>query len=75
MIGDLTTITTTTIDRITEFIGNLMESLAVMIVTACIVPLLVFAFLVWIFKTVFASNVLTLDEASIENIIKKISAK
>ena len=75
MIGDLTTITTTTIDKITSFISDLMESLAVMIVTACIVPLLVFAILVWIFKTVFATNVLTIDEASIDNIIKKLSAK
>ena len=75
MIGDLTTITTTTIDKITSFISDLMESLAVMIVTACIVPLLVFAILVWIFKTVFAANVLTIDEASIDNIIKKLSAK
>lgn len=74
-IGDITTITTTTIDKITNFISSLMESLAVMIVTACIVPILVFVILAWIMKTVFSSNVLTIDAASLDEMVKKLSSK
>jgi hypothetical protein len=53
IIGDITTITTNTIDKVTTFISDLTESLAVMIVTACIVPVLVFVLLVWIMKVMF----------------------
>lgn len=56
IIGEITTITTNTIDKVTNFISDLTESLAVMIVTACIVPVLVFVFLVWIMKVMFASG-------------------
>lgn len=54
LISEITTLTTNTIDEITDFIDNLMESLAVMIVTACLIPLLVFAFLIWLLKVIFA---------------------
>ncbi|WP_022768355.1 hypothetical protein [Butyrivibrio sp. NC2007] len=53
IIGEITTITTNTIDKVTNFISDLTESLAVMIVTACIVPVLVFVLLVWIMKIMF----------------------
>ena len=53
IIGEITTITTNTIDKVTDFISDLTESLAVMIVTACIVPVLVFVLLVWIMKVMF----------------------
>ena len=53
IIGEITTITTNTIDKVTNFISDLTESLAVMIVTACIVPVLVFVLLVWIMKVMF----------------------
>ena len=56
IIGEITTITTNTIDKVTNFISDLTESLAVMIVTACIVPVLVFVLLVWIMKVMFASG-------------------
>ena len=56
IIGEITTITTNTIDKVTNFISDLMESLAVMIVTACVVPVLVFVFLVWIMKVMFSSG-------------------
>ena len=56
IIGEITTITSNTIDKVTEFISSLMESLAVMIVTACVVPVLVFVFLVWIMKVMFFSG-------------------
>ena len=56
IIGEITTITSNTIDKVTSFISNLMESLAVMIVTACIVPALVFVFLVWMMKVMFSTG-------------------
>ena len=65
-------LTNETINKITTFLSSLLESLAVMIVTACIIPILVFVFLVWLVKTIFNSNVLTLDSSAIESVIKKI---
>ena len=56
IIGEITTITSNTIDKVTEFISSLTESLAVMIVTACVVPVLVFVFIVWIMKVMFSSG-------------------
>ena len=56
IIGEITTITSNTIDKVTNFISDLMESLAVMIVTACIVPAIVFVFLVWMMKVMFSTG-------------------
>ena len=42
-----------TIDSISSFLGDMLESLAVMIVTSCVIPILVFVFLAWIIKIVF----------------------
>lgn len=53
--NEFTTITTDTVDRVTAFIESLMESLAVMIVASCIVPILVFVLLVWMVKTIFGN--------------------
>ncbi len=53
ILTDFTSITNDTIDKIAAFLGNLLESLAVMIVTACIIPILVFVFLAWLTKIVF----------------------
>ena len=66
--NEFTTITSETIDKITDFIDNLMESLAVMIVTSCVIPLLVFVFLIWLVRTIFSSNVLTLDPAAMDEL-------
>ena len=70
IFSEFTTVTNSTIDKITSFITGLLESLAVMIVTSCIVPALVFVILVWIVKTIFAANVLSLDPKSIDAIFK-----
>lgn len=70
VLGELSTLTGTTIDRITRFISELMESLAVMLVTSCIIPILVFVLLVWLSKTIFNSNVLTLETGALEKIFK-----
>ena len=53
--NEFTTITTETVDRVTNFVGSLMESLAVMIVASCLVPILVFVLLVWMVKTIFGN--------------------
>lgn len=53
IFSEFTSITNSTIDRISAFLGNLLESLAVMIVTACIIPILVFVLLAWLIKVVF----------------------
>ncbi len=42
-----------TIDSISSFLGDMLESLAVMIVTSCVIPILVFVFLAWIIKIIF----------------------
>ena len=75
IIGEITTITTSTIDKVSQFITDLMESLAVMIVTACVVPVLVFVFLVWMVKTLFANNALSIDSDSIEKLVKRLGKK
>jgi uncharacterized membrane protein len=71
LLNELTTITTNTVDKITSFLDNLLEALAVMIVTSCIIPLLVFAFLVWLVKVIFSANVLVMDSSVIEAIAAK----
>ena len=70
--NEFTTITTETVDKVTAFLSSLLESLAVMIVTSCIIPILVFVFLVWLVKTIFAANVLTLDTSAINAIADKL---
>lgn len=72
LLGDLTSITTGTVDKITSFLDNMLESLAVMIVTACLIPLLVFAFLVWLVKVIFSANILVMDTAALDAIAKKL---
>ena len=71
-LNEFTTITKSTVDRLTSFLESLLESLAVMIVTACIIPLLVFVVLVWLMKTIFASNVLTLDTGAMNALIDRL---
>ncbi len=71
-INEVTTITTDTIDKVTAFLSGLLESLAVMIVTACIIPVLVFVFLVWLVKTIFATNSLTLDTGSLDSLRRSV---
>ncbi len=53
--NEFTTITTETVNRVTNFVGSLMESLAVMIVASCLVPILVFVLLIWMVKTIFGN--------------------
>ena len=69
--SELTTIKNETIEKITKFLSSLLETLAVMIVTSCIIPLLVFVFLIWLVKTLFSSNVLTLDSSVLDRISEK----
>lgn len=64
--NEITSLTTKTVDKVTSFIDNLLESLAVMIVTSCVIPLLVFFFLIWLVKTIFSANILTLDPSAVD---------
>jgi hypothetical protein len=66
LLGQITSIAGDTLNKVTAFLSGLIEALAVMIVTACVIPVLVFVFLVWLVKTIFAANVLSLDSASLE---------
>lgn len=68
LFDKITSIASDTMDKVTRFLSSLLESLAVMLVTSCIIPILVFVFLVWLVKTVFASNVLTFDAGAIESL-------
>lgn len=71
-LSEFTSITSETIDRVTSFIDNLLESLAVMIVTSCVIPILVFVFLIWLVKTIISENILTLDSSALDAISEKL---
>ncbi len=68
LFDKITSIAGETKDKVTDFLSSLLESLAVMLVTSCIIPILVFVFLIWLTKTVFASNVLTFYAGAIETL-------
>ena len=71
-LNEVTTIKSSTVKKITSFLESLMESLAVMIVTACVIPILVFVILVWLVRTIFSSNVLTIDTGTVTAMIEKM---
>lgn len=72
-LNEITSLTSKTVDSITSFIDNLLESLAVMIVTSCVIPILVFLFLIWLVKTIFsANNILTLDPSALDALADKL---
>ena len=50
----------------------MLESLAVMIVTACVIPLLVFAFLIWLVRVIFSANVLVMDAKTLDAIANRL---
>lgn len=75
ILSEISSITSGTIDKITSFMDNLLESLAVMIVTACVIPILVFVFLVWLVKTIFSANILVLDPSSMDDLAKRLRRK
>ena len=72
LFDEFTSITTETIDNVTDFLDNLLESLAVMIVTSCVIPLLVFFFLVWLVRVIFSANILVLDTSSLDALAGKL---
>ncbi len=68
----VTEVTTELKDKATDYLSDMLESLAVMIVTACIIPILVFVFLIWLVKTIFGSNTLKLDPDALEDFTEKL---
>lgn len=55
-IEDITNGISDTVTQAKEILNNLIEALAVMIVTSCIIPILVFIFFGWIVKLIFNIN-------------------
>ena len=45
------------IDKLTTQLNNMIDAIAVMIVTTCVIPLLVIFFLIWIVKMLFSVNI------------------
>ena len=45
------------IDKLTTQLNNMIDAIAVMIVTTCVIPLLVIIFLIWIVKMLFSVNI------------------
>ena len=45
------------IDKLTTQLNNMIDAIAVMIVTTCVIPILVIAFLIWIVKMLFSVNI------------------
>ncbi len=74
-LNELTNLTSGTIDNVTSFLDNLLESLAVMLVTSCLIPVLVFVFLIWLVKVIFSANVLVLDPASVDAIAARLGVR
>ena len=45
------------INKLTTQLNNMIDAIAVMIVTTCVIPILVIAFLIWIVKMLFSVNI------------------
>ncbi len=75
LFDQITSIASETLDKATAFLSSLLESLAVMLVTSCVIPIIVFVFMIWLVKTVFASNVLTLDTSAFDEFWDKMGKK
>lgn len=45
------------IDKLTTQLNNMIDAIAVMIVTTCVIPLLVIFFLIWVVKMLFSVNI------------------
>ncbi|MBR1857151.1 MAG: hypothetical protein IJ803_08800 [Oribacterium sp.] len=71
VFSEFTTITSNTINNLTHFVSSLLESLAVMLITSCVMPILVFVILAWVIKTLFSTNVLTIDQSSLSAIFRR----
>ena len=52
------------IDKLTTQLNNMIDAIAVMIVTTCVIPILVIVFLIWIVKMLFSVNI-KIDEKKI----------
>ncbi len=55
--NDLSNATTGAVSKLEDVLNNFLEALAVMLVTACVFPIVVLLFFVWLVKTVLGTNV------------------
>lgn len=49
--------TTETVNKFKLVLNNMIEALAVMLVTSCLIPILVIVFFTWLFKLIFGINI------------------
>ena len=49
--------TTKTVDKFKRVLNNMIEALAVMLVTSCLIPILVIVFFSWLVKLIFGINI------------------
>ena len=49
--------TTKTVDKFKRVLNNMIEALAVMLVTSCLIPILVIVFFFWLVKLIFGINI------------------
>ena len=45
------------IDKLTKQLNNMIEAIAVMLVTTCVIPILIIFFFIWIVKMIFSINI------------------
>ncbi len=55
--NDLSNATTGAVSKLEDVLNNFLEALAVMLVTACVIPIVVLLFFVWLVKAVLGANV------------------
>ena len=49
--------TTKTVDKFKRVLNNMIEAIAVMLVTSCLIPILVIVFFSWLVKLIFGINI------------------
>ena len=49
--------TAKTVDKFKRVLNNMIEALAVMLVTSCLIPILVIVFFTWLVKLIFGINI------------------
>ena len=52
-LNKVTSTASNAVDRASDLFTDLLEALAIMLITSCVIPILVFVFLVWLIKMVF----------------------
>lgn len=59
---------------VTDYLSDMLETVAVMLVTSCLIPILVLLFFVWLIKTIFNHTDITLEVSAPKLLGKKDKA-